>query len=86
MAEVRERRVFRLWLKYFSNLFGAIGTGFLGAGIHYMMNPPEPDVAEMDRLDRYIAVHSQDAIVSPTQFDRYDSLDAYLLGENDEGS
>ena len=85
-SEVRERRVFRLWLKYLSKLFGAIGTGFLGAGIHYMMNPPEPNVAQTDRLDRYITAHWQGIIVKPNLIDRYENLDTYLLQEDDEGS
>ncbi len=83
-SEVRDRRVFRLWLKYLSNLLGAIGTGFVGAGIHYVMNPPEPKVAEIDRLDRYIAAHWQRTVVNPTLIDRHDTLDTYLLQEDDE--
>ena len=83
-SEVRERRIFRLWLKYLFNLMGAIGTGFLGAGIHYMMNPPEPKVAEVDRLDRYIVAHWQGMVVSPNLIDRHDTLDAYLLQEDED--
>lgn len=85
-SEVRERRIFRLWLKYISSLVGAIGTGFLGAGIHYMMNPPEPKVAEVDRLDRYIAIHWQGTVVNPNPIDRHDTLDAYLLQDDDDDS
>jgi hypothetical protein len=83
-SEVKERRIFRLWLKYVSGLVGAIGTGILGASIHYMMNPPEPKIAsDLDRLDRYVEVHWRSVVPRPIVIDDRDDLDAYLLQEDD---
>ena len=82
-SEVKERRMFRLWLKYVSSLIGAIGTGFIGAGIHYMMNPPEPTALELNRLDRYVEAHWHNVVPTPTAIDDRDDLDAYLLQDDD---
>jgi hypothetical protein len=83
-SEVKERRIFRLWLKYVAGLVGAIGTGILGASIHYMMNPPEPKIAsDLDRLDRYVEVNWRSVAPHPIVINDRDDLDAYLLQDDD---
>ena len=82
-SEVKERRMFRLWLKYVSRLVGAIATGFFGAGIHYIMNPPEPTVSQLEKLDRYVEAHWRNVITTPTAIEDRDDLDAYLLQDDD---
>jgi hypothetical protein len=82
-SEVKERRMFRLWLKSVSSLVGAIATGFFGAGIHYMMNPPEPTALQLEKLDRYVEANWHGVVTTPTAIDDRDDLDAYLLQEDD---
>jgi hypothetical protein len=81
---VKERRIFRLRLKYIFVLAGAIVTGILGTSIHSMMNPPEPKMAsDLDRLDRYVEVHWRSVVPHPTVIENHDDFDAYLLQEDD---
>jgi hypothetical protein len=81
---VKERRIFRLRLKYIFVLAGAIVTGILGTSIHSMMNPPEPKMAsDLDRFDRYVEVHWRSVVPHPTVIENHDDLDAYLLQEDD---
>jgi hypothetical protein len=72
----------RLWRGIFSG-FGMIATGFVGATIHYVMNPPEPSVSELHQLDRYLVAHSRSFVVESVSIDNSDDLDAFILQDDD---
>ncbi len=81
-ARKKHRSTLLLWRRIFSG-FGVIATGFIGATIHYLMNPPEPTVSEIDKLDRYLIAHSHSFISEQVAIDNSDDLDAFLLQEDD---
>jgi hypothetical protein len=62
---------------------GIIATGILGMTIYSIVNPPAPSMAELDRLDRYLASHWHDLNADSNQIDSQDNLDADLLHDDD---
>jgi hypothetical protein len=81
--EVKKTRVLHLRSRYIWGVIGTIATGIFGATIHYMMTPPAPSMAELDRLDRYLEAHWHGVVADPAKIDRQDNLDAYLLQDDD---
>ncbi len=81
-TRTKKIRAGRLWRGIFSG-FGMIATGFVGATIHYVMNPPEPSVAELHQLDRYLVSHARSFVVEPVSIDNSDDLDAFILQDDD---
>jgi hypothetical protein len=81
MAEIdllpidKQRRVLNRWWRPILGGIGIIVTGILGMTIHAIVNPPAPSMAELDRLDRYLASHWHDLDA--------DYLDADLLQDDD---
>jgi hypothetical protein len=81
-ARKKRRSKLMLWRRIFSG-FGFIATGLIGATIHYMMNPLEPTVAEIELLDRYLLAHSRNFAPEQVSIDNSADLDAFLLQEYD---
>jgi hypothetical protein len=47
------------------------------------MNPLEPTVSEIDKLDRYLIAHSRSFVSEQESIDNSEDLDAFLLQEED---
>jgi hypothetical protein len=89
MAEIdllpieRQRRVTSRWWRSIFAGIGIIATGILGMTIHSIMNPPAPNMAELDRLDRYLADHWHGVDSDSKASDSPDNLDIDLFQEDD---
>ena len=89
MAEIdllpidKQRRVLNRWWRPILGGIGIIVTGILGMTIHVIVNPPAPSMAELDRLDRYLASHWHDLDADSNQIDSQDNLDADLLQDDE---
>lgn len=72
----------RLWRRIFIGV-GLVAIGSIGATLHSLMNPLEPKLSEIDKLDRYLIAHSQSFVSEQGSIDNSDDLDAFLLQEED---
>jgi hypothetical protein len=79
----KQRRVPNRWWWSIGGGIGIIATGILGMTIYSIVNPPAPSMAELDRLDRYLASHWHDLNADSNQIDSQDNLDADLLHDDD---
>lgn len=76
-------QISRMWLWRIGGGIGIAIAGILGMTIHQMMNPPQLNVAELDRLDHYLIDRSNHYVIEPTKIDDPDNLDAFLLQDDD---
>jgi hypothetical protein len=76
-------RISRLALRRIIGSLGILTLGTIGITIHYLMNPPEQNVAELHQLDRYLLAHSHSFVAEPGSIDNADDLDSFLLQDDD---
>ncbi len=74
----------RSWWRILGTI-GITANGILGMIIHSIVNSPAPnmDMAELERLDRYLAAHWHDSDADLKSIDSQENLDAYLLPDDD---
>ena len=53
----KQRRVSHYWQRYMIGSIGLIVTGIVGVAIFQILNPPEPSIAELDRLNLFLEAH-----------------------------
>jgi hypothetical protein len=54
----KQRRVYHYWQRYMISGIGLIVTGIVGVAIFQILNPPEPSIAELDRLNLFLEAHA----------------------------
>jgi hypothetical protein len=84
ITEKRDSKL-KLWGRIFGG-FGLVAAGSIGIMMHYLMNPLEPTVSEIDKLDRYLLAHSRSFVSEQGSIDNSEDLDAFLLQEEDVDS
>jgi hypothetical protein len=72
----------RLWRRIFIGV-GLVAIGSIGATIHSLMNPLEPKLSEIDKLDSYLIAYSQNFGSERGSIDNSEDLDAFLLQEEE---
>jgi hypothetical protein len=72
----------RLWRRIVGG-FGLVAAGSFGIMMHYLMNPLEPKLSEIDKLDSYLLAHSQSFVSEQESIDNSENLDAFLLQEEE---
>jgi hypothetical protein len=74
----------RSWWRILGTI-GITATGILGMTIHSIVNSPAPnmDMAELERLDRYLAAHWHGGDADSKSIDSQENLDAYLFPDDD---
>jgi hypothetical protein len=72
-------RISHFWQRYLICGIGLIVAGISGVSIFQLINPPEPTIAELDRLNLFLEAHA------PNLTNRYepDSINQEDLGDLD---
>jgi hypothetical protein len=77
------KSTFRSWRRIFV-AFGLVAVGSFVAVIYNPNERMETNVAEIDKLDRYLLTHSHNFVPEQEAIDNHDNLDAFLLQEEDD--
>lgn len=76
----------RDWRRYLAVGIGMAATGILGIGMHQLMNPPEPSMAQLQQLNLFLEAHAQTSLAIDNSNESHDGLvdaDPDLLLETD---
>jgi hypothetical protein len=58
----RQHRIARSWWRYIAGGIGLLVAGSVGVTIFQVMHPPEPSMAELDRLNLYLEANIPELI------------------------
>jgi hypothetical protein len=53
-----QNQLSRSWQRYLIGGIGLVITGFMGATIFQLINPPEPSIAELNQLNLFLEAHA----------------------------
>lgn len=58
LLPTKKQRRYDYWQRYKIGSIGLIVTGILGVAIFQLLNPPEQNIAELDRLNLFLEAHA----------------------------
>jgi hypothetical protein len=79
----KSKSTLRLWRRIFVG-FGLVAVSSIVAIIYNPSERMELNVAEIDKLDRYLLAHSHNFVSEQGSIDNDENLDAFLLQEDDD--